>query len=113
MSWEPRAWQPACVANERWENLAEGSVGGAVTRGTMFGSQGLRTGTKFFAVWWHDRLVVKLPPARLDELVAAGAGEPFEPMEGRRMNGWIVLGDDVDWAPLTEEARAFVESQQK
>ena len=29
------------------------------------------------------------------------------------MNGWIVLGDDVDWAPLTEEARAFVESQQK
>jgi len=99
------------VANERWENLAEGSVGGPVTRGTMFGSQGLRTGTKFFAVWWHDRLVVKLPPARLDELVEAGAGEPFEPMEGRRMNGWIVLGDDVDWAPLTEEARAFVAAQ--
>ena len=35
--------------------------GGDVTRGTMFGSKGLRTGTKFFAIWWHDQLVVKLP----------------------------------------------------
>ena len=101
------------MGEDRWQQLVAGAEGGPVSRGSMFGSQGLRTGTKFFAVWWHDRLVVKLPPARLDELVEAGAGEPFEPMEGRRMNGWIVLGDDVDWAPLTEEARAFVESQQK
>ena len=99
------------MANERWENLAEGSVGGPVTRGTMFGSQGLRTGTKFFAVWWHDQLVVKLPPARLTEIVEAGAGQPFEPMEGRRMNGWIVLGDSVDWPPVVEEARAHVAAQ--
>ena len=56
----------------------------------MFGSKGLRTGTKFFAIWWHEQLVVKLPPARLTELVEAGDGQPFEPMEGRRMNGWIV-----------------------
>ena len=101
------------MASDSWQELVERAEGGDVTRGKMFGSEGLRTGTKFFAVWWHDRLVVKLPPARLDELIAAGAGEPFEPTEGRRMNGWIVLGDDVDWAPLTEEARAFVESQQK
>jgi TfoX/Sxy family transcriptional regulator of competence genes len=101
------------MADDRWENLAEGSVGGPVTRGTMFGSKGLRTGTKFFAIWWHEQLVVKLPPARLTELVEAGAGQPFEPMEGRRMNGWILLGDDADWAPLTDEARVFVESQQK
>ncbi|HLM07435.1 MAG TPA: TfoX/Sxy family protein [Blastococcus sp.] len=101
------------MANERWEDLAGGAVGGPVTRGTMFGSQGLRTGTKFFAIWWHEHLVVKLPPARLTELVEAGDGQPFEPMEGRRMNGWIVLDDRADWAPLTDEARAFVESQQK
>jgi TfoX/Sxy family transcriptional regulator of competence genes len=101
------------MGEDRWQQLVAGAEGGPVSRGSMFGSQGLRTGTKFFAVWWHDRLVVKLPPARLDELVEAGAGEPFEPMEGRRMNGWIVLGDDVDWAPLTDEARAYVESQQK
>ena len=107
------AWNSARMSEDRWAELVADAECGSVRRGSMFGSQGLRTGTKFFAVRWHDRLVVKLPPARLDELVAAGAGEPFEPMEGRRMNGWIVLGDDVDWAPLTEEARAFVESQQK
>src|SRR3954453_23515306 len=100
------------MGNERWESLAEGSVGGPVPRGTMFGSQGLRTGTKFFAIWWHDQLVVKLPPARLTELVEAGDGQPFEPMEGRRMNGWILVGDSVDWPPVIEEARAFVASQQ-
>ena len=32
-------------------------------------------------------------------------------MPGRAMNGWIVLGDSVDWPPLAEEARAFVAAQ--
>ena len=50
----------------------------------MFGSQGLRTGTKFFAIWWHEQLVVKPSPDRLQELLAAGGAEPFEPMRGAR-----------------------------
>jgi hypothetical protein len=33
-------------------------------------------------------------------------------MEGRRMNGWILVGDSVDWPPVIEEARAFVAAQQ-
>jgi TfoX/Sxy family transcriptional regulator of competence genes len=101
------------MADERWLELVERSVGGPVTAGTMFGSKGLRTGKKFFAVWWHEQLVVKLPAERLTELVDSGQGEPFEPMEGRRMNGWILLGDSLDWAPVVDEARAHVEAQQK
>ena len=27
------------------------------------------------------------------------------------MNGWIVLGDSVDWPPVVEEARAYVAAQ--
>jgi TfoX/Sxy family transcriptional regulator of competence genes len=96
-----------------WDALADAAVGGAVTRGTMFGSQGLRTGTKFFAIWWHERLVLKLPADRREALVSGGAAQPFEPMEGRPMNGWVVVDDAVDRAPLVEEARAFVESQQR
>jgi hypothetical protein len=96
-----------------WEQLVERSVGGAVSRGSMFGSQGLRTGTKFFAIWWEERLVVKPPPDRVRELVAAGEAEPFEPMPGRPMNGWVVVGPAADWAPLVDEARGYVESQQK
>ena len=101
------------VDADRWEQLVEQSVGGPISRGSMFGSQGLRIGSKFFALWWHDRLVVKPSPQRLRELVAAGSAEPFEPMPGRPMNGWVVVGYDADWTPLVEEARAFVESQQK
>jgi TfoX/Sxy family transcriptional regulator of competence genes len=99
------------MTDTRWQELVESAEGGPVTQGTMFGSKGLRTGKKFFAIWWHEQLVVKLPPARLDELVAAGDGQPFEPMEGRRMNGWLVLGDSAEWSPLVEEARAFVAAQ--
>ena len=96
------------MTDPRWQELVETAEGGSVTQGTMFGSRGLRTGTKFFAIWWHDQLVVKLPPARLTELVEAGDGKPFEPMEGRRMNGWLVLADRPDPGDLVEEARAYV-----
>jgi TfoX/Sxy family transcriptional regulator of competence genes len=99
------------MADDRWADLVAGAEGGPVSRGSMFGSQGLRTGKKFFAIWWHEQLVVKLPPARLTELVDAGHGQPFEPMEGRRMNGWILLGARANWQALVEEARMFVQAQ--
>jgi TfoX/Sxy family transcriptional regulator of competence genes len=94
-----------------WDELVAGAEGGPVSRGSMFGSQGLRTGKKFFAIWWHEQLVLKLPPTRQDELVGAGTAVPFEPMEGRRMNGWVVVDATVDRSSLVEEARDFVESQ--
>ena len=97
--------------SDRWEDLVEQSVGGPVSQGTMFGSKGLRTGTKFFAVWWHGTLVTKLPAARLEELVSDGRAEPFEPMEGRPMNGWVIVDPSVDWLPLVTEAREYVEQQ--
>jgi TfoX/Sxy family transcriptional regulator of competence genes len=96
-----------------WEALVERAEGGAVSRGSMFGSSGLRTGRKFFALWWHDQLVLKLPPDRLQELVTAGTAQPFEPMEGRAMNGWVVVEPAAGWPPLVDQARAFVESQQR
>jgi TfoX/Sxy family transcriptional regulator of competence genes len=100
------------MADERWEQLVSGAEGGDVARGSMFGSQGLRTGKKFFAIWWNDQLVVKLPPARLTELVQGGRAQPFEPMEGRAMNGWVVVGEPAaEWPAVIEEARGFVAEQ--
>jgi hypothetical protein len=101
------------VAEDRWQALVAEAEGGPVTRGSMFGSQGLRTGKKFFAIWWQEQLVVKLPEARREELAAAGSAEPFEPMPGRVMNGWVLLQPAADWSPLVAEARAYVESQEK
>jgi TfoX/Sxy family transcriptional regulator of competence genes len=108
---ERRPWQPARMTTERWLELVEGAVGGPVTEGTMFGAKGLRTGRKFFAIWWHERLVAKLPAQRLAALVADGQAEQFEPMDGRPMNGWVLLSESVHASPLVDEARAFVESQ--
>jgi hypothetical protein len=101
------------MAADRWPELVETTTGGAVSEGTMFGSKGLRTGKKFFAIWWHEQLVVKLPAERLSALAGDGRGEPFEPMPGRPMNGWLVLGSGVEWEPLVAEARAHVEAQQR
>jgi hypothetical protein len=95
------------------EALVERTEGGPVSRGSMSGSPGLRTGKKFFAVWWRDLLVLKLPPDRLQDLVTAGTARPFEPMEGRAMNGWVVVGPSADRPPLVDQARAFVESLQQ
>jgi hypothetical protein len=99
------------MTDESWDELVDRFVDGDVTRGAMFGCQGLRTGRKFFAIRWHEQLVLKLPPGRRTELVEAGAAMPFEPMEGRPMNGWVVLPGSADPAPLVEQARDFVTSQ--
>jgi TfoX/Sxy family transcriptional regulator of competence genes len=101
------------MADDRWQQLVADVEGGEVTPGKMFGSAGLRTGRKFFAIWWHEQLVVKLPPDRAAALVEAGDGQPFEPMEGRPMNGWVVVEPSDQWSQLAAEARAFVEAQQK
>jgi TfoX/Sxy family transcriptional regulator of competence genes len=100
------------MTDERWESLVADAEGGEVSRGSMFGSQGLRTGKKFFAIWWNDQLVVKLPPARLTELVDAGRATPFEPMEGRRMNGWVLVGEPAtEWPGIVQEAQTYVAGQ--
>ena len=94
--------------DETWADLTDRFVDGVVTPGHMFGCAGLRTGRRFFAIRWHEQLVVKLPPVRLAQVVQSGDGRPFEPMEGRRMNGWVVLGGPADRTDVVEEARAYV-----
>lgn len=101
------------MTEKRWVDLVDDAVGGPVTLGAMFGSKGLRTGTKYFAIWWNGRLVLKVAPSRAEELLSCGQGTAFEPMEGRPMKGWVVVAAAADWPGLTAEARAFVESQQR
>jgi hypothetical protein len=76
----------------------------------MFGADGLSTGGKFFAMLYKGRLVVKLPRGRVDELVTAGEGGPFDPGHGRVMKEWVAIAEESrsDWLALTQEARTFV-----
>lgn len=85
-----------------------------VEQGTMMGSRCLRVGGEFACMvdTRNGQLIVKLPAARVLELIDEGATEPFAPA-GRTFKEWTaVLGDTPEaWAPLIEEAIAFARSQ--
>jgi len=99
-----RAWE-AIVATLVREKRVEAP---SPTR-RRFGSNGLKTKGKIFAMLAQETVVVKLPRERVDALVAAGEGEPFDPGHGRRMKEWIALrGDTGSWLSLAREAHAFV-----
>ena len=75
-----------------------------------FGSDALKAGTSIFAMLTGEELVLKLPRARVTELVANGEGRPFDAGKGTPMKEWVVVvDDDLDtWRELAEEAFAFV-----
>jgi hypothetical protein len=80
-----------------------------------FGSTSLKTSGKIFAMLVNGRLVVKLDRRRVDELVAAGDGERFDPGHGRLMKEWFAVesaSDDV-WHSLATESEAFVSRRDK
>jgi hypothetical protein len=82
-----------------------------VTEGTGFGSsRGLRVGGKIFAIFGEGELTVKLPRARVDELVDAGVGTRFDPGHGRLMREWLTVSTRhaAEWERLAGDALRFV-----
>jgi hypothetical protein len=76
-----------------------------------FGSTSIKTGGKIFCFLdRRDRLVVKLPESRVNELAAAGQGERYDPGHGRLQREWLELNsvDASEWLRLATEAEAFV-----
>lgn len=111
--------QPAATPEERFAAVVEAFRGtpdvtlpadeGESRRG--FGSSELKVHKKIFAMLAQGRLVVKLPKARVDALIAAGAGERFDPRrDGRLMREWLMLdsASEEDWLALAREALRFV-----
>ncbi|MFI5269004.1 MAG: hypothetical protein ACHQ7M_16635 [Chloroflexota bacterium] len=75
-----------------------------------FGSGALKVGGKIFAMETpRGEFVVKLPAARVAELVAMRLGKPFDAGKGRPMQGWLVVAaQTADRIALVREAYAFV-----
>ncbi len=106
-------------AEERFQRLVEtmvarseatfGSDAGQGAR-RAFGATSLKAGGKIFAMLVQDRLVVKLPAPRVDELIEAGRGERFDPGHGRLQKEWLVVasGSAEEWLELATESEAFV-----
>ena len=104
-------------AAERWETLVGEVLGeGSATYGNpggperAFGATSLKTDGKIFAMLVKERLVVKLPAKRVEELVEAGVGERFDPGHGRIQKEWLsVTGEDPsEWRWLATESEAFL-----
>jgi len=93
----------AAFANER--NVTHGGKG--------FGSTGLKVNGKLFAfVSSKGQFVVKVPKNRVDELVASGKAEQFDPGHGRKMKEWAAIHSAAaDWIQLAKEAHRFVKGQ--
>lgn len=93
-----------------WE-LAEPLMANGAKRSTMMGFPCLRIDGNFFASLEHRTgdLIVKIPAARVDELIEAGTAEPFAPA-GRRFKEWALIPsrDAMQWEHLLEEALRFV-----
>lgn len=85
------------------------AVPGSARRG--FGSTALRAGRSIVAMLDGERLVVKLPAARVRQLLDDGTGEPLDAGKGRPMKEWAAIpatADDELWHALADEAYAFV-----
>ena len=108
--------QQTFTSEERYAVLVEEFLGDTDVEqsGKGFGSDALKVRGKIFAMLSSQgRLVVKLPRPRVDELVASGDGERFDPRrDGRVMKEWLALAptSPLEWLPLAREARAFVAS---
>jgi hypothetical protein len=81
--------------------------------GSGFGRGAVRFGRKIFVMFVRGRLVLKLPAARVDELVAAGEGVRFDANKGTPMREWFSLlpESELPWLPLATEALDFAQAE--
>src|SRR5215468_73964 len=81
----------------------------SVTEKKMFGTTALCSGGNVFLFPGRDALVVKIPAAQVQELVTAGAAEPFDPGHRRPGKTWAAVHTSASdrWPELALAARAF------
>jgi hypothetical protein len=68
-----------------------------------------KLGKRMFLLFIQEELVVKLPRARVEQVILEGKGSPFDPRRnGRVMKEWVVFAkNSTDWGAFAREALNF------
>jgi TfoX/Sxy family transcriptional regulator of competence genes len=95
--------------DQRFQAVVDAFAGdGEVSAGRMFASYGLKVNSKFFAFEKDGAMVVKLPKARVAELIASGSATPFLRGDTPMAEWTTVPAETTNWVALAREAHAFV-----
>lgn len=93
-----------------FDRVAESFVERGAKRSQMFGMPVLKIRDKVFAGTYGDAMTFKLAPADVAAALKLKGVEPFEPMPGRAMKGWVMvpLEHSKRWPGLAEQAWTFL-----
>jgi hypothetical protein len=111
----------AVTPEDRFAELVELFVGtpgvtpppNTAAAGKRFGSSALKINNRIFAMLSDGRLVVKLPRERVEALIAADEGAPFDAGKGKPMKEWLAVDPEHHsrWGTLSREALEFVRTK--
>ncbi|MCI4317221.1 MAG: MmcQ/YjbR family DNA-binding protein, partial [Thermoplasmata archaeon] len=79
-----------------------------------FGTGSLFVGRKMFGVLDESgALVLKLPPSRVQELIATGVGKGWHPGTGKPLKEYVsvAVGHQAKWLGLARESREYMASK--
>ncbi|MBK6993824.1 MAG: hypothetical protein IPH31_02450 [Lewinellaceae bacterium] len=82
----------------------------------MFGAKCLKAPNgKALAMYWKECMVFKLTGDAAADALSLDGAQVFTPMDGRPMNGWILVPFDYaeHWKSMAEEALAYVREIKK
>jgi len=110
---KPLKARQAAQGDPRFDRVVEAfATEPKVSRGGRkgFGAGALKVNGKIFAMMSSKgEFVVKLPKARVDQLVDGAQGRRFDSGQGRLMREWLVVNvAKKAWVELAREAYKFV-----
>ena len=101
------------MSDEFWDFANPLQAEGLIEEGTIMGGPCVRAEGEFVAMPHHKGpgFVVKLPKARVNDLIDEGVGQPFAPA-GKVFSEWVLVEghDEAQWEALIRESVAFVAS---
>ena len=94
----------------RYERVVEPFLERGAKKGKMFGMPVAKIGDKVFAGTFGDAMTFKLGDEGAAKALKLKGVEPFEPMAGRAMGGWVLvpLENARRWPALAEQAWTFM-----